>query len=136
MSLCTDYKDYLKYTEDIDLLQLEFKAMNYIEENVTNEYCRNYLREALCVTIYPPCKVSNNGNVQQLCPGICESLLNNSTCSSDTTNVVQFVSSQTTTNFLINCTDSLTFAKTYLNTSVCHSNKCISILDNAKVPST
>ena len=136
MSLCTDYKNYLKYTEGINLLQLKFKAMNYIEENVTNEYCRNYLRKALCVTIYPPYNVSNNGNVQLLCPGICESLLNNSTCSSDTTNVVEFVSSQTTTNFLINCTDSLTFAKTYLNTSVCHSNKYISILDNAKVPST
>ena len=135
-SSCTNYETYFQYTEDIDLLQLEFKAMNYIDENVTNEYCRNYLREALFVTIYPPCNVSNNDSVQQLCPGICESLLNNSTCSSDTTNVVEFVSSQMTTNFTINCSNSFTFANTFLNTSICYSNNRISILDNAKVPST
>ena len=138
-SSCTNYENYFQYTEDVDLLQLEFKAMNYIEENVTNQYCRNYLKAALYVTIYPPCNVSNNGSVQRLCPGQCDSLLNNSTCSSDTINVGEFISSQIldpTINFTIDCSNSLSFANIFLNTSVCYSDKCISILDHAKAPST
>ena len=137
-SSCTDYETYFHYTDDVDLLELEFKAMNYIEENVTNQYCRNYLKAALCVTIYPPCNVSNNGSVQRLCPGVCDSLLNNSTCSSDIINVVEFVSSQIPNpmiNFTINCSNSLTFANTFLNTSICYTD-CISILEIAKVPNT
>ena len=138
-SSCTNYENYFNYTEDIDLLELEFKAMNYIEENVTNQYCRNYLKAALCVTIYPPCNVSNNGSIQRLCPDNCNSLLNNQTCSSDTTNVVEFISNQVsdpTINFTINCSNSLDFANMFLNTSICYSDNCISILDHAKVPST
>ena len=138
-SSCTNYKTYFQYTEDVDLLQLEFKAMNYIEENVTNQYCRNYLKAALCVTIYPPCNVSNNGSVQRLCPGQCDSLLNNSTCSSDTINVGDYVSSQITNpviDFTINCSNSLSFANMFLNGSICYSNNCISILDSAEVPNT
>ena len=139
-SSCTNYETYFKYTEDVDLLQLEFKAMNYIEENVSNQYCRNYLKAALCVTIYPPCNnVSNNASVQRLCPGECDSLLNSSTCSSDTTNVVGVLSSQIADpfiNFTINCSNSLSFANMFLNTSTCYDNNCISILDSAEVPNT
>ena len=29
-SLCTTYQNYFQYTKDIDLLQLEINAMNYI----------------------------------------------------------------------------------------------------------
>ena len=105
-------KMYFKYTEDVDLLELEFKAMNYIEENVTNQYCRNYLKVALCMTLYPPC--TGNTSVQRLCPGECDSLLNSSTCSSNTTNLVEYLSNQITNpfiNFTINCSNSLSFAK-------------------------
>ena len=113
--------------------------MKYIEENVTNQYCRNYLKAAICVILYPPCNASNNGSVQRLCPQQCESLLINSTCSLDTTNVIDFVSSQIAdpiTNFTINCSNSLSFANMFLNTSVYCDNDCISILDIAQVPST
>ena len=125
----------------MDLLQLEFEAMNYIEANVRNQYCRNYLKAALCATVYPPCdNVSNNTiSAQRLCPGECDSLLNSSTCSSDTTNLVEFLSSQITNpniNFTINCSNSLTFANMFLNTSICYDNNCTSILDNSEVPST
>ena len=82
-SSCTNYETYFKYTEDVDLLELEVKAMNYLKENVSNQYCRNYLTAAICVTVYPPCNVSNNASVQRLCPGECDSLLNSSTCSSE-----------------------------------------------------
>ena len=138
-SLCTYAEKYINYTEDIDLLELEFKAMNYIEQNVTNRYCRNYLKVALCVTIYPPCNVSNNGSVQRLCPGECDSLLNNSSCLSDTKGVTKFISSEMrdpVVNFTIDCSNSLSFANRLLNTSICSTNSCISILENAEIPST
>jgi len=112
--------------------------MNYIEENIINQYCRNYLKAALCATIYPPCNVSNNGSVQRLCPEACESLLNNSTCSSDTTHIIEFVSNEIADpaiNFTIDCSDSLSFANTFLNTSICYDN-CISILKDVEVPNT
>ena len=110
--------------------------MDYIEENVTNQYCRNYLKVALCVTIYPPC---GNGSVQRLCPGQCDSLLNNSSCSSDTEDVTEFISSEMgdlVINFTIDCSNSLSFANTFLNTSICSTNNCFSILDSAEVPNT
>ena len=139
-SSCTYAERYFNYTPgNIDLLQLEFKAMNYIEENVTNQYCRNYLRAALCLTIYPPCNVSNNGSVQRLCPDSCDSLLNNSSCSSDTKDVTAFISSKMSdsfVNFTLDCSNSLSFANTFLRTSICSTNSCISILENTEVPST
>ena len=136
-SCANNYGTYLNYTTDIDLPQLEFKVMKYIEENVTNQYCRNYLKAAICVTIYPPCNVSNNGTIQRLCPEECDSLLNNSSCSSDTTNVTEFMSSQIENHiFTINCSNSVSFANIFLSTSVYYSNNCISILDRAEVPST
>jgi len=76
-SSCTKYDTYLNYTNDIDLIQLEISAMNYIDTRVTNQYCRNYLKTALCVTIYPPC----DGGIQTLCSEECDSLLNSGTCS-------------------------------------------------------
>ena len=113
--------------------------MDYIEENVTNQYCRNYLKAALCVTIYPPCDISSNGSIQRLCPGQCDSLLNNSSCSSDTEDVTEFISSEMgdpVINFTIDCSNSLSFANTFLNMSLCSTNSCISILDSAEVPNT
>ena len=130
---------YFKYTEDIDLLQLELEAMEFIEENVSNQYCRNYLKAALCATIYPPCNISNNAGVHILCPGECDSLLNSSTCSSDTTNLTEFVSSlmdNLEINFAISCSNSLSFANMFLNVSICYHDVCISILDIAEVPNT
>ena len=128
---------YFKYTDDVDLLQLEFEAMEFIDENVSNQYCRNYLKAALCATIYPPCNISNNASVNILCPGECDSLLNSSTCSSDTTNVSEFVSSLTKDleiNFTISCTNSLSFANMFLNAPTCYHNDCISILDTVEAP--
>ena len=113
--------------------------MNYVEKNVANQYCRNYLKAALCFTIYPPCNVSNNGSVQRLCPGECNSLLNDSACSSDTEDVIEFISSEMldpSISFTIDCSDSLSFANMFLNTSFCHTNSCVSILDNVKIPNT
>ena len=130
---------YFKYTDDVDLLQLEFEAMEFIDENVSNQYCRNYLKAALCATIYPPCNISNNASVHILCPGECDSLLNSSTCSSDTTNVSEFVSSLTKDleiNFTISCTNSLSFANMFLNTPISYHDDCISILEIVEVPNT
>ena len=114
--------------------------MNYIEENVINQYCRNYLRAAICVTIYPPCNVSNNDSVQRLCPEECNSLLYNTTCSSDTKDVINFISSEVANpviDFTIDCSDSLNFAKMFLNGSFCHTDsRCISILDGVTVPNS
>ena len=136
-SSCTYAERYFNYApENIDLLQLEFKATDYIAENVTNQYCRNYLKAALCVTIYPPC---TNGSVQRLCPGQCDSLLNNSSCSSDTKDFIAFISSKMSdsfVNFTIDCSNSLSFANTFLKASICSTNSCISILENTEVPST
>ena len=136
-SLCTTYQNYFQYTKDIDLLQLEINAMNYIEETVTNHYCRNYLRTALCVTIYPPCNISNNGSVQRLCPEECYSLLYNTTCSSDTEGIINFLSNEmedSIVDFTMDCSDSLNFAYMFLNKSLCKTDSCYSILDSVEVP--
>ena len=128
---------YFKYTDDVDLLQLEFEAMEFINENVSNQHCRKYLKAALCATIYPPCNISNNASVYILCPRECDSLLNSSTCSSDTTSVTEFMSSlieDLEINFTISCSNSLSFANMFLNTSTCYCDDCISILDITTVP--
>ena len=139
-SSCTKYGTYFRYTESIDLLQLELNAMNYIKENVTNQYCRNYLRMALCVTVYPPCKGFNDSSgVQRICSEQCDTLLKDSKCSSETEDIITFISSEMidpVANFTINCSDLLSFAKVFLNTSLCHTDDCFSILDNVEVPNT
>ena len=105
--------------------------MNYIEANVTNQYCRNYLKAALCVTIYPPC---NDSGVQKLCFEECNSLLNSGTCSSDTRYLVEYVSRRVSNPFTVNCFDSLSFSNRFLNTNPCQSNKCVSLLEITEVP--
>ena len=113
--------------------------MNYIKENVTNQYCKNYLRAGLCVTIYPPCNVSNNGSVQRLCPEECDSLLYNTACSSDTEDIINFISSEVADlvlDFTIECSDSLNFANMFLNGSFCKTDSCFSILESVEVPNT
>ena len=131
-SSCTSYSSYLNYTTDIDLIQLEIIAMSYIDGNVTNQYCRNYLKTALCVTIYPPC----DGGVQRLCSEECDSLLNSGTCSTDTVNLIEHVNSFISNpliNFSINCSDSLQFSSSFKNIS-CYGNDCIYITNAGDVP--
>ena len=113
--------------------------MKYIKDNVTNQFCRNYLRTALCVTIYPPCNVSNNGSVQRLCSEECDNLLYNAACSSDTEDIINFLIREIrdpVNEFTIDCSDSLKFANMFLNGSFCHTDSCISILDSTKAPNT
>ena len=115
-------------------MQLEISAMNYIDAHVTNQYCRNYLKTALCVTIYPPC----DGGVQRLCFEECNSLLNNGTCSNDTVNLIEHVNnfiSHPLINFTINCCNSLQFSSSFLK-SPCYTVNCINITSYAEVPST
>ena len=138
-SSCANHEMHFKYAENIDLLQLEFVTMEFIKENVSNQYCRNYLKVAVCVTIYPPCNISNNASVHILCPEECESLLYSSACSSDTTSLTEFVTSlmeNLEMNFTINCTNSLSFSNMFLNTTTCYHDDYISILDTAEVPNT
>ena len=130
---------YFRHAENIDLLQLELRAMKFIKENVSNQYCRNYLKVAVCATIYPPCNISNNVSVHILCPEECNSLLYGSACSSDTTNLTEFVTSlieDLEINFTISCSNSLSFADMFLNTTTCYHDDYISILDTAEVPDT
>ena len=135
-STCTSHDIYLNYTDDIHyLLQLEYEAVNYIEANVTNQYCRNYLKAALCVTIYPPC---DNG-VLKLCSEECNELLNKGACSLDTKHFTEHatnvMSNSFITPFVINCTNSLDFSNKYLNEDPCQSSKCISLTNIAEIPS-
>ena len=113
-------------------MQLEISAMNYIDTHVTNQYCRNYLKTALCVTIYPPC----DEGVQRLCSEECDSLLNSGTCSNDTVNLIEHVDnfiSHPLINFTINCYNSLQFSSSFLNIS-CFDDGCVHITDIADVP--
>ena len=133
-SYCTNYKTYLNYTNDIDLIQLEISAMNYIDTHVTNQYCRNYLKTALCVTIYPPC----DGGVQRLCSEECDSLLNSGTCYDGTVNLIKHVNnfiSHPYINFTINCSNSLQFSEMF-STKSCSSKNCVSMTTSSNVPST
>ncbi|XP_065911786.1 tyrosine-protein kinase receptor UFO-like isoform X3 [Dysidea avara] len=109
--------------------------MNYIDTRVTNQYCRNYLKTALCVTIYPPC----DGGVQRLCSEECDSLLNSGTCSDDTVSLIDHVNnfiSDPSINFTVNCSNSLQFSSSFLNTSTCHADNCVFITNTADTPNT
>ena len=130
-SSCTNYDTYLNYTNDIDLMQLEISAMNYIDTHVTNQYCRNYLKTALCVTIYPPC----DGGVQRLCSEECDSLLNSGTCSNDTVNLIEHLNNFTLHPFTINCSNSLQLTELFVNGS-CSSKACVSLSELSNVPNT
>ena len=134
-STCGRFATYPNYTEDVEyLLQLEYTAMNYIEANVSNQYCKNYLKAALCVTVYPPC---NGSGVQKLCSEECDGLLNNGTCSYDTRNLTNYINnvlSNLFTNFSINCFDSMSFLNEVSNTNPCQSGKCVSLLEIADYP--
>ena len=133
-STCTDHDIYLSYNDDIQyLLQLEYEVMNYIETNVINQYCRNYLKAALCVTIYPPC---DNG-IQKLCSEECDNLLNKGACSFDTKYLNEYVAdvmSNYSIELTINCSDSLGFSNQFLNTSPSQNNKCISLIKIVEIP--
>ena len=132
-STCINHDTYFNYTDNVDyLLQLEYEATNYIEANVTNQYCRNYLKVAFCVTVYPPC----NDGVQKLCSEECDNLLNSGTCSSDTTYLIEYINrlSNYSKNFTINCSNSLMFVNGFISTMPCLSNHCISLLTVAETP--
>ena len=106
--------------------------MNYTDAHVTNQYCRNYLKTALCVTIYPPC----DGGIQTLCSEECDSLLNSGTCSDDTANLIEHVNSFIShpfINFTINCSNSFQFSSSFLDIS-CLDTNCVYITDVADVP--
>ena len=132
-STCISHDTYLNYTDNVDyLLQLEYEAVNYIEANVTNQYCRNYLKAALCVTVYPPC---NNG-VQKLCSEECDNLLNSGTCLSDTTNLIKYMNklSNYSENIAIDCSNSLILSSKLLSTMPCQSSNCVSLLNITETP--
>ena len=110
--------------------------MNFIEANVTNHYCRNYLKAALCVTIYPPC---DDSGVQKLCSEVCDSLLNSGACSLDARYLTKFTSNKTSNsamNFTIDCSNSLSFSSKLLSTVPCQSNKCVSLIKVAETSVT
>ena len=126
-STCINHDVYLNYTNDVNyLLQLENEAISFIEGNITNRYCRNYIRAALCVTIYPPC---SNG-AQKLCTEECEVMLNNGECYSDSRHLTEYLSYD----FTINCSNSLDFSSNFLSTMPCESSKCVSLLTIAETP--
>ena len=132
-STCISHDTYLNYTDDIDyLLQLEYEAMNYIEANVTNQYCRNYLKAAFCVTVYPPC----NDGVQKLCFEECDNLLNSGTCSSDTRHLIEYINnlSNYSENLTIDCSNSIMFSSNLLNVIPCQSSECVSLLTITETP--
>ena len=131
---CVDYDMYLNYTINVeDLLQLEYEAMNYIEANVTNQYCRNYLKGALCITIYPPC---NGSIIQKLCSEECDHLLNDGACSSGVKHFIDYVNSLSNLfeNFTINCSNSLSFSNNFIDTMPCQSNGCVSLIKTTEIP--
>ena len=106
--------------------------MNFIEANVTNQYCRNYIKAALCVTLYPPC----NGGVQKLCFEECDGLLNSGECSSNTRYLTEYMNnlSEYFENFTINCSNSRSFSNEFLNEVPCQSSECVSLLKIAETP--
>ena len=107
--------------------------MNYIETNVINQYCRNYLKAVVCVTIYPPC---DNG-IQKLCSEECDNLLNIGTCSFDTKHFTEYftdVMSNSSITLTINCSNSLYFSNRFLNKTSSQSSNCISLIEIAEIP--
>ena len=139
-SSCINHGRYLNYTRDIDLLlQLEYDAMNYIDLNISNQYCRNYLKTAVCVTIYPPCNdAGGNVTVQRLCSVECNRLLNDPQCLQVTTAVANIIWKNVSISVTINCTDSLDFATSFLevlpDTVIYYSKICFPILESVEVP--
>ena len=131
-STCINHDTYLNYTDVEFLLQLENEAMNFIEANVTNQYCRNYIKAGVCVTLYPPC----NDGVQKLCSEECDNLLNSGECSSDTRYLTEYINnlSDYFENFTINCSNSLSFSNEFLSIMPCQSSQCVSLLKIAETP--
>lgn len=134
-STCVNYATYFNYTDDVNyLLQLEYTAIKYIEANVSNQYCRNYLKAAVCVTVYPPC---NGSGIQRMCSEECDGLLNNGTCFSDTRRLIRHVNSMLSssfTNFTINCFNSISFLNRLSSANPCQSSNCISLLEITEYP--
>ena len=107
--------------------------MNYIETNVINQYCRNYLKAVVCVTIYPP---RDNG-IQKMCPEECDNLLNIGTCSFDTKHFTEYVidvMSNSSITLTINCSNSLDFSNRFSNKTSNQSSNCISLIEIAEIP--
>lgn len=121
--MCTDYRgngSYLNYTSNIDMLLLELNITDYIESNVTNELCREYIMVVVCATIYPVCR--QDGVVQQLCSEECDTVISEDMCVEDVANVTAYVNEligDPTIHFTINCSNTLEFAEQYLESSVC-----------------
>lgn len=141
-SSCNNYTwRHLNYSGDVDLMQqLEYDAINYINSNISNHYCRNYLRAALCATLYPPCNENgDNVTVQRLCPDECNSLLNSSSCLQVTTGLANIMWRNVSVNFIINCANSVEFATSLsdvLTDTVNYSENCTSIVNNESPPGT
>ena len=110
----------------MDLAELESYVINYLETNITNEICRDYLKVAVCITIYPPC--TDNGTiVEQLCSENCDTLFNEGTCAQETTSVVEVVNdflADPMIEFTFNCPNTSSFVEAYLNTSLCQCEQC------------
>ena len=130
-SICTGYRgngSYLNYTSDLDVLFLESDIIDYIESNITNEPCRDYLMVTVCATIYPVC--TDNDTVQQLCSEECEDILNDM-CMQEAVDVIEYINEwmgDSVVNFTLNCSNSLNFAELYLESPVCYDDDdCLSI---------
>ena len=102
--------------------------MNYIEANITNLYCRNYLKAALCVTIYPPC---DGSGVQKLCTEECHNLLNSEACLSYTKQLSDYATGVIPS---FNCSNNLENLNAFSNTTLCESGNCVSLLQTAEKP--
>jgi len=127
---------HLNYTDELDLAELERYVFNYIEINVT-ETCRDYLKVAVCVTIYPPC-TDNGTTVQQLCAENCEALLIDGICTQEATSVIDTVNdfvADPIIDFTFNCPNSSSFAEAFLNTSLCL-DECCFVMTSAAADST
>ena len=82
---------------------------------------------AVCATIYPIC--TENDTVQQLCSEQCEDVLNDM-CMQDAVDVIEYINEwmgNPAINFTINCSNSLSFAELYLDSSVCYDDECLSV---------
>ena len=131
-SNCTKYETYFNYTDDVEnLLQLEYEAMNYIEANITIQHCRDYLKAALCVIIYPPC---DGSGVQKLCTEECENLLNSEACFSYTKELSDYATGIISSSFTFNCSNSLGNMNIFSDIAPCESSNCVSLLQTTETP--
>ena len=105
--------------------------MNYIEANINNQYCRNHLKAALCVTIYPPC---DGDGVQKLCTEECHKLLNSEVCLSYTKQLSDYATGEISSFFTFNCSNSLENLNAFSNTTMCESSNCVPLLQTAETP--